>query len=411
MQSFVLVTADSHFPIQNLPYGVFRRRSGGRPTIGVAIGDCVLDLAVLEQEKLLPSFGVFQQSTLNAFMAAGKEAWRQTRGAIGQLLRHDEPTLRDNAQLRDRALVPMADVEMLLPCDIGDYTDFYSSSEHATNVGTMLRGTDNALAAELAAPAGGLSRPGQLGRRQRHRPAPATRPDQGRHRRVAQLRAQQGGRFRAGDGLLHRPRQSARPADPDRPGRGPHLRHGAGQRLERPRHPEVGVPAARAVPGQELRHVDLAVGRAAGRARAVSPCRPEAGPAAAALPGRETATRRSTFTWKFSCRASASAPRTSAISTGTCASSWPTTRSTAATCGPATCWRPARSAGRRRIPTAACWSWPGAARSRSSLPNGERRVFLQDGDRVTMTGWCQGDGYRVGFGEVTGRILSPVPGV
>ena len=79
-------------------------------------------------------------------MACGREAWSPVRGDVTHCFR---PTmsrrLRDDAALRREALVPMADVEMLLPVEIGDYTDFYSSREHATNVGTMLRGPDNAL--------------------------------------------------------------------------------------------------------------------------------------------------------------------------------------------------------------------------------------------------------------------------
>ena len=78
-------------------------------------------------------------------MALGRPAWREVRTKLTQLLRHDQPALRDDAGLRNAALVPASSVEMLLPATIGDYTDFYSSREHATNVGIMLRGADNAL--------------------------------------------------------------------------------------------------------------------------------------------------------------------------------------------------------------------------------------------------------------------------
>src|SRR5262249_13063140 len=87
----------------------------------------------------------FRAATLNPFMALGRPAWAEARSRISRLLRSDEPTLRDHVRLREHALVPMAEVEMLLPADIGDYIDFYSSREHATNVGTMLRGPENAL--------------------------------------------------------------------------------------------------------------------------------------------------------------------------------------------------------------------------------------------------------------------------
>jgi fumarylacetoacetase len=150
LRSFVDVPPDSDFPIQNLPYGVFRRRSGGEPHIGVAIGDQVLDLKIIEERGLfdhsaLGGRGYFAQPVLNAFMVSGKEIWAVARSLISRLLTSDEPTLRDQSELRKQALVPLSDVEMLLPVEIGDYTDFYSSREHATNVGTMFRGPENAL--------------------------------------------------------------------------------------------------------------------------------------------------------------------------------------------------------------------------------------------------------------------------
>jgi fumarylacetoacetase len=104
----------------------------------------VLDLKVLQDEGLLRTT-VFSHPTLNPFMAAGRPAWREVRQTLTRLLSADEPMLRDNAKVRDRALVPMSSVDMLLPAHIGDYTDFYSSREHATNVGIMFRGKENAL--------------------------------------------------------------------------------------------------------------------------------------------------------------------------------------------------------------------------------------------------------------------------
>ncbi|MGD8394341.1 MAG: fumarylacetoacetase [Candidatus Eiseniibacteriota bacterium] len=149
LRSFVDVAADSHFPIQNLPYGVFRPRAGGTARVGVRIGDRVLDLALLEERGLLDvpplARGTFATPRLNAFLALGRPAWRATRTLLSDLLRDDTPTLRDDAALRDAALYRIEDVQLELPVDIGDYTDFYSSKEHATNVGTMFRGKENAL--------------------------------------------------------------------------------------------------------------------------------------------------------------------------------------------------------------------------------------------------------------------------
>src|SRR3954449_3791830 len=139
LRSFIPVTATSDFPIQNLPYGVFSASDGLAPRVGVAIGDYVLDLWELEQDSRLDvgPLGVFSGASLNAFMALGPEVWSRTRARISELLRHDQSELRDNDELRRRALVPMADVKLHLPIAVSGYTDFSSSKEHATNVGVM----------------------------------------------------------------------------------------------------------------------------------------------------------------------------------------------------------------------------------------------------------------------------------
>jgi fumarylacetoacetase len=147
LRSFIAVDPISDFPIQNLPYGVFSAKDGLAPRVGVAIGDYVLDLWELEQDSRLDvgELGVFAGPTLNPFMALGPKVWSKTRARVSELLRHDHPELRDNDELRRRALVPMADVKLHLPIAVAGYTDFYSSKEHATNVGVMFRGKDNAL--------------------------------------------------------------------------------------------------------------------------------------------------------------------------------------------------------------------------------------------------------------------------
>ncbi|MCP3416851.1 fumarylacetoacetase [Bradyrhizobium brasilense] len=149
LRSFIDVAPTSDFPIQNLPYGVFSSKDGLAPRVGVAIGDHVLDLWELEQDSRLDvgPLGVFSQPSLNAFMALGPKVWSATRARISELLRSDHPELRDNRELRARALVPMADVRLHMPFAVSGYTDFYSSKEHATNVGVMFRGKDNALQA------------------------------------------------------------------------------------------------------------------------------------------------------------------------------------------------------------------------------------------------------------------------
>ncbi len=150
VRSFVPVDPSSHFPIQNLPYGVFRPADAAVSRVGVAIGDFALDLSVLAEAGLLADLPFDARSTfgapaLNPFMALGRSAWRAARTRIFELLREDVTTLRDDEALRARALHAQSEVELELPADIGDYTDFYSSREHATNVGVMFRGKDNAL--------------------------------------------------------------------------------------------------------------------------------------------------------------------------------------------------------------------------------------------------------------------------
>ncbi|MBI3525850.1 MAG: fumarylacetoacetase [Betaproteobacteria bacterium] len=136
------------FPIQNLPFGVISDRSNPVPRIGVAIGDQVLDLAVLEQVEILLADGsraIFNQPILNPFIALRQNAWRETRAKITALLRDDNPVLRDNTSLCRRALLPIAGVSLHMPIDVRGYTDFYSSKEHATNVGSIFRDPKNPL--------------------------------------------------------------------------------------------------------------------------------------------------------------------------------------------------------------------------------------------------------------------------
>ena len=88
---------------------------------------------------------LFGKPSLNTFMSMGREAWKQVRTILQMALSDENPMLRDDEDLKKISLIPMKDVEMCMPAEIGDYTDFYSSREHATNVGIMFRGKENAL--------------------------------------------------------------------------------------------------------------------------------------------------------------------------------------------------------------------------------------------------------------------------
>lgn len=136
------------FPLANLPYGVFSR-GGDAPRCGVAIGDHVVDLAALAASGLLGEaaggWGL-DEPGINSFMAAGPEAWDVLRARLTDLLAEDgSADLRDNAELRASALVPMGEVRMHLPFRVTGYTDFYAGRQHAFNSGSILRGPQNAL--------------------------------------------------------------------------------------------------------------------------------------------------------------------------------------------------------------------------------------------------------------------------
>jgi fumarylacetoacetase len=138
----------SGFGPEHLPYGVFRRaseesraeeaaRDRDEPRVGVRFDDGVLDLAALARDGLLEEDPVlFAQPSLNRFMAAGPEVWRRVREALRAL------TAGPDAEL---AAVPLEEAELLLPVEVGDYVDFYSSIEHASNVGRMFRPDSGAL--------------------------------------------------------------------------------------------------------------------------------------------------------------------------------------------------------------------------------------------------------------------------
>lgn len=137
---------DCDFPLANLPYGVFSTAERG-PRCGMAIGDSVLDLSELAAEELLTGGDLgFDRPALNHFMTLGAETWAAVRARLTDLLAEGgDPALRENVALRDRALVPLDKAQMHLPVDLRGYTDFYAGRQHAFNSGSILRGPENAL--------------------------------------------------------------------------------------------------------------------------------------------------------------------------------------------------------------------------------------------------------------------------
>ena len=149
LKSWIEVDSNSDFPIQNIPFGVFKTKLGGDARCASRIGDYVIDLSQLATlgyfDDLKMDVSVFFEEKLNSFMALGKETTTAVRNRIAEVFSVENEDLQHNAENRALVLFKLEEVEMLLPVDIGDYTDFYSSIEHATNVGKMFRDPDNAL--------------------------------------------------------------------------------------------------------------------------------------------------------------------------------------------------------------------------------------------------------------------------
>lgn len=148
LRSWVDIPANSDFPIQNLPFGIFEVDSSP-PAAGVAIGDYVIDLACMHDSGFFDDLAlprnIFNNPNLNQFLSLGRDKIREVRERLSLLLRHDNDQLRDNSAIREMALIDQQAVRLLMPVRVPNYTDFYSSLEHATNVGAMFRGPKNAL--------------------------------------------------------------------------------------------------------------------------------------------------------------------------------------------------------------------------------------------------------------------------
>jgi fumarylacetoacetase len=145
LKSWVDVPTNSDFPIQNLPFGIFKT-AHSTERVGVRIGDYVLDLCAVFDLGLFANLGFersdFEATVLNPMMKKGKLGVRALRNKISDLLEVSSTLLQEN---RSTVLFPIDGVHVCMPIQIGDYTDFYSSREHATNVGTMFRDPANAL--------------------------------------------------------------------------------------------------------------------------------------------------------------------------------------------------------------------------------------------------------------------------
>ena len=411
LRSFIPVDPTSDFPIQNLPYGVFSA-NGLAPRVGVAIGDYVLDLWELAQDGRLdvcePS--VFASPSLNPLMALGPKVWTRTRARISELLRHDHPELRDNEELRKLALVPMKGVKLHLPIAVAGYTDFYSSKEHATNVGVMFRGKDNAL------------QPNWL-----HMPIGYN----GRASTVV-----------VSGTKVRRPRGQLKPPSAEVPSFGPCKRldfelemgvvvgqaSAMGEMISESQAEEMIFGfvllndwSARDI--QQWEYVPLGPFQAKAFATSISPWvvtraalapfrlqGPEQNPVPLAYL-RQIQPNNYDLALDVGLRAGAMNEAQSICRTNFKYMYWSSVQQlmhhASSGCamnvgdllGSGTISGPEKHQRGSLLEI----SWNGT--EPLELPGGIKRAFLEDGNSLVMRGWCQGDGYRVGFGEVEGTIL------
>ncbi|KAA0266601.1 MAG: fumarylacetoacetase [Chloroflexi bacterium] len=409
LKSFIEVPPDSDFPIQNLPYGIFSTKANPSPRVGTRLGDWVIDLAFLDEEKLFgKQYGFFADAALNRFMAAGRDVWRVIRQRLTELLSEGSASVWEEA-VRVRALTPASDVKMYLPVAIGDYTDFYASREHATNVGIMFRGKENALM------------PNWL-----HLPV-------GYHGRASSVVVT--------DTDVIRPRGQVKPKDappeftPTRQldfelemgffvGRGNEL--GEPISIENAREHIFGMVllndwSARDI--QAWEYQPLGPFLAKNFATSISPWvvtmdalepfrvhGPKQEPTPLPYLRADSANGYDIHLEVTLQSARMDVPQTISRSNMKYLY-WGMDQMLAHhtvtgcnmrvgdLCGTGTISGPTEDSYGSMLEL----TWRGE--KPIQLPSGETRTFLQDGDIVTMKGYCQGDGYRVGFGEVTGKIL------
>jgi fumarylacetoacetase len=376
----------------------------------------VLDLSVLEERGFfngpyMMRKRVFSQPALNDFMALGRPAWLEARTTIQDLLQEDKSLMREDAELLGQALVPMKEAEMHLPAAIGDYTDFYSSREHASNVGKMFRGKDNALlpnwlhlpvayhgrASSVVVSGTDIRRPyGQVLSAGLEKPS--YKPSQ-----EMDFELEMG--FLVGPGnLLGEPIPIEKAAE-----------HIFGlvlvndwsardiQRWEyRPLGPFLAKNLATSVSPWVVTLEALEPFRCSG---------PEQDP-------RPLPYLQSTEDWSYDISLKVNLHSEGVDAPATIARSnfrylyWNIAQQLAHHTITGCNMRPGDlvASGTISGPTPDSsgsmleLAWRGTRPIQ--LDGGDTRSFLEDGDRITLTGWCQGDGYRIGFGEVAGRLLS-----
>lgn len=404
--ALIQIHPDSDFPIQNLPYGIFSTRDNPDPRVGTRLGDLVIDLAALDDAGILGErHGFFADASLNRFMASGRGVWREIRQRLTRILGEEQ------ASLKKEALSPANQVRMHLPVNIGDYTDFYASREHATNVGVMFRGKENALMPNwLHLPVGYHGRASSVilsGTdvvRPRGQVKPKDAPPEFIATRQLDFELEMGFFMGTGNDLGKPiPIEDARD-------------HIFGMVL-------LNDWSARDI--QAWEYQPLGPFLAKNFATSISPwvvTMDALEPFCISLPGqnpaplpylRSDSAKGIDITLEVSLQ-SARMDAPQIISRSNMKHLYWSIEQMLAHHTVTGCnMRPGDLCGTGTIsgPTEdSCGSmleltWRGERPI--SLPGGETRTFLQDGDTITMKGYCQGDGYRIGFGEVTGKIMPP----
>ncbi|XP_031491169.1 fumarylacetoacetase isoform X2 [Nymphaea colorata] len=419
MRSFVDVDPDSHFPLENLPFGVFKPADDkeGRP--GVAIGNFVLDLSEIAAAGLFSgpilsgNSQCFFQPSLNMFLAMGRPAWKEARMTIQKLLSADEPTLRDDQILRKKSLFPMDQVKMLLPVRVGDYTDFFCSMYHARNCGTIFRGPEHAIPPNWF-----------------HLPIAY-------HGRASSI-------VISGTDII-RPRGQTHPVGDSHPYFGPSKKMdfelemasivGTGNALGTSVNVNEAYDhifgfvlmndwSARDIQAWEYQPLGPFLGKSFGTTispwivtlEALEPfacdCPKQNPPPLPYL----TESRSKNYDIKLEVRLKPAGETQESVVTRSnfCNLYWTATQQLAHHTINGCNLNPGDLLGTGTISgpdpeSLGCMlelTWNG--QKPLTLQNGSTRSFLEDGDEVTLTGYCQGEGYRVGFGECSGRIL-PAP--
>lgn len=418
LTSFIAVPAGSHFPIQNLPYGVFSTAEEPAPRVGVAIGIAILDLAALEEGGLLQAARsgerIFGRPNINSLLALGRARWLSTRARVSELLRSDNGELRDNMALRVQAIIPMQRASMHLPLEVSGYTDFYSSKEHATNVGMMFRDPQNALLPNwLEMPVAYNGRPSSvvLSGTPIRRPNGQTKALSDRRPTFgpcAKLDFELETAFVVGEGnALGEPISVSNARD--------HLfgmvllNDWSARDLQQwesvPLGPFNSKTFSTSVSPWVVTFDALEPFRVAGPTQDPEP-----------LPYlRHTGKRAYDIQLEVMLRTGDADDATRIARSNARHLYWDVSQQLAHHTVSGCNTRPGDLMGSGTI------SGPEAGSSGSlleltsngrrplALRSGAKRNFLEDGDEVTITGWCQGSGYRVGFGDVSGRIIPALP--